>query len=75
MDPAAGRCRATLINAVSRFLGAEAVRFCGVAPSRSWVMPHGSWIAALYAKADPFVRPSLCETFRLTPLEAMGCGA
>ena len=75
MDPAAARCRATVVNAVSRFLGAEAVRFWGVGLSRFWVVPHGSWIAPLYPKAYPFVHPSLCETFGLTPLEAMACGA
>jgi len=74
VEPAAC-CRGTLINAVSRFLGAEAVRFCGVGFSRFWVVPHGSWIAALYRKADPFVHPSLCETVGLTPVEAMVCGA
>jgi len=74
VDPAA-RCWATVINAVSGFLGAEAVRFCGAGLSRFRVVPHGSSIALLYPKGDPFVHSSLCETVGLTPLEAMVCGA
>jgi glycosyltransferase involved in cell wall biosynthesis len=35
--------RATRIVAVSNFIAAEAVRYCGVDPWRFDVVPHGSW--------------------------------